>query len=84
MPEDITDRLILRILNTVVACLRKGVVSEKGYVDAGMIFSAGFPPFRGGPMVYIAEQNEAIIVERLNILFQRYGKRFLADAGWGN
>jgi 3-hydroxyacyl-CoA dehydrogenase/enoyl-CoA hydratase/3-hydroxybutyryl-CoA epimerase len=82
LPDDIIDRLILRMLNEAVACLREKVVSDSDYINAGMIFGAGFPPFRGGPFGYVFEQGEAIILQRLNLLAQRYGQRFLADAGW--
>jgi len=82
VPEDIIDRLILRMLNEAVACLRENLVADSDYLDAGMIFGAGFPPFRGGPMAYVREQGEALLLQRLNLLAQRYGKRFAADEGW--
>lgn len=82
LPEDILDRLVLSMLNAAVACLREQVVEDADALDAGMIFGAGFPPFRGGPMHYIAEQGESLLLQRLNLLSQRYGQRFLPDAGW--
>ena len=81
-PEDLSDRLILTMLNAAVACWRERIVSEKDYLDAGMIFGSGFPPFRGGPMHYIEEQGEALLLQRLNLLAQRYGDRFVPDPGW--
>jgi 3-hydroxyacyl-CoA dehydrogenase / enoyl-CoA hydratase / 3-hydroxybutyryl-CoA epimerase len=50
--NDITDRLISRILNESAACLREQVVSDGDLLDAGMIFGTGFAPFRGGPIHY--------------------------------
>lgn len=82
-PEDIVDRLILRIINEAVACLREKIVSDADFIDAGMIFGAGFPPFRGGPMHYAREQGKDLLLQRLNLLVQRYGERFLPDSGWG-
>ncbi len=82
LPEDILDRLTMSMLNAAVACLREQVVSDVDYLDAGMIFGAGFPPFRGGPMHYIAEQGESLLLQRLNLLAQRYGQRFVPDVGW--
>ncbi len=82
LPEDLIDRLIGRLLNAAVACLREKIVANADYLDAGMIFGAGFPPFRGGPMHYVASQGEALMVQRLNLLTQRYGERFLPDPGW--
>lgn len=82
-PEDIIDRLMLRMINEAIACLREGIVAEPDYLDAAMIFGIGFPPFLGGPMHYCEEQGEGLMLQRLNLLVQRYGERFSADAGWG-
>lgn len=49
---DISDRLVLQMLNQAFACLREGVVADADLLDAGMIFGTGFAPFRGGPMRY--------------------------------
>ena len=51
-PPDMTDRLILPMLNVCMACLREGVVADEDIVDGAMIFATGFAPFRGGPMHY--------------------------------
>ncbi|MEJ2619448.1 MAG: 3-hydroxyacyl-CoA dehydrogenase NAD-binding domain-containing protein [Candidatus Thiodiazotropha sp.] len=48
--EDLTDRMIFRLLNESVACLREGVIEDEDLLDAGVIFGTGFAPFRGGPM----------------------------------
>lgn len=82
VPADLSDRIILRMLNEAVACLREKVVQDQDSIDAGMIFGTGFPPFRGGPFAYIASQGEALLLQRLNLLSQRYGNRFLPDVGW--
>lgn len=83
VPEDLSDRLILRMVNEAVACLREHIVQDAEYLDAGMIFGTGFPPFRGGLMAYVHEQGEVMLLQRLNLLAQRYGKRFVPDLGWG-
>lgn len=44
----LADRLVLPMLNTLVACLREGIVEDDELVDGAMIFGAGFAPFRGG------------------------------------
>lgn len=49
---DISDRLVLRMLDESFACLREGVVADADLLDAGMIFGTGFAPFRGGPLCY--------------------------------
>jgi 3-hydroxyacyl-CoA dehydrogenase/enoyl-CoA hydratase/3-hydroxybutyryl-CoA epimerase len=78
----VTERLMLRLLNEAVACLREGVVSDPDAVDAGMVYGTGFAPFLGGPMRYIAALGETGISHSLYRLSQEYGKRFHPDAGW--
>jgi 3-hydroxyacyl-CoA dehydrogenase/enoyl-CoA hydratase/3-hydroxybutyryl-CoA epimerase len=50
--EEISDRLLLAMLNECFACLREQVVTDADLLDAGMIFGTGFAPFRGGPIHY--------------------------------
>lgn len=50
--EELSQRLIQRIIDEAQTCLREGVVEDAGLLDAGMIFGTGFAPFRGGPMAY--------------------------------
>lgn len=80
--SDVQDRLMLRLINEAVACLREGIVSDKDLLDAGIIFGTGFAPFRGGPMSYIDRTGEAVLYRRLVELEEKYGERFKPDAGW--
>jgi 3-hydroxyacyl-CoA dehydrogenase/enoyl-CoA hydratase/3-hydroxybutyryl-CoA epimerase len=80
--QELSDRLILRMLNEAAACLREGVVKNMDLLDAGMIFGTGFAPFRGGPICYAKSQGVATIVQRLTELAQRYGERYKPDDGW--
>ena len=81
-PDDLIDRLMLPMLNEAIAILRDKVVADAELVDAGVVFGAGFAPFRGGPLRYARERGVAQVVERLRELESRYGERFRADAGW--
>jgi len=81
-PADITDRLVLRMLNETVACLREQVVADEELADAGMIFGTGFAPFRGGPVNYIRSEGVEDLKIRLHDLTARHGSRFTADPGW--
>lgn len=83
VPEDALDRMILRMINEAIACLREKIVEDADLLDAGMIFGTGFAPFRGGPIHYVLEQGEGLMLQRLNLLVQRYGSRFEPDPGWG-
>jgi 3-hydroxyacyl-CoA dehydrogenase / enoyl-CoA hydratase / 3-hydroxybutyryl-CoA epimerase len=78
----ITERLVLRLLNEAVACLREGVVRDADAVDAGMVYGTGFAPYLGGPMRYIESLGETGIGHSLYRLSQEYGERFMPDAGW--
>ena len=41
------------------ACLEDGIVENREALDAGMIFGTGFAPFRGGPLFYLDNRQEA-------------------------
>ena len=79
---EVADRMILRMLNEVVACLREGVVESPEHLDAGMVFATGFAPFRGGPLRYIESVGADTLLKQLQALEQRLGARFRPDAGW--
>ena len=79
---EMTDRLILPMLNVCVACLREGIVEDEDVTDGAMIFGTGFAPFRGGPLHYARNRGADEIVLTLQRLEDRYGPRFVPDAGW--
>jgi 3-hydroxyacyl-CoA dehydrogenase/enoyl-CoA hydratase/3-hydroxybutyryl-CoA epimerase len=81
-PVDLTDRLILVLVNECVACAREGIVEDADLIDAGVIFGTGFAPFRGGPIAYARARGLEACESRLRELEQRYGARFRPDAGW--
>ena len=81
-PTDLADRLILRLVNEAVACLRDGVVESTDMIDAGVIFGTGFAPFRGGPICYANNRGIEQLVKLLENLDSLYGHRFKPDAGW--
>jgi 3-hydroxyacyl-CoA dehydrogenase/enoyl-CoA hydratase/3-hydroxybutyryl-CoA epimerase len=80
--EPITERLILRMVNEAVACLREGVVTDLDSIDAGMVYGTGFAPYLGGPMRYAETLGDVGICSTLRRLAQEYNKRFEPDAGW--
>lgn len=81
-PHDLQDRLILALVNEAVAVLREQVVADADLVDAGVIFGAGFAPFRGGPLHYARNRGIDAVIARLRELEQQYGDRFRPDPGW--
>ncbi|MEW5754672.1 MAG: 3-hydroxyacyl-CoA dehydrogenase NAD-binding domain-containing protein [Pseudomonadota bacterium] len=81
-PDDLTERLIMRLVNECMACLREGVVENAELLDAGVIFGTGFAPFRGGPMRYAKDRGNAQIQQQLAELKRLHGERFSPDSGW--
>jgi 3-hydroxyacyl-CoA dehydrogenase/enoyl-CoA hydratase/3-hydroxybutyryl-CoA epimerase len=81
-PADLEDRLMLALANEAVACLREGVVADADQIDAGLIFGAGYPPFRGGPLHAARTRGVDACVRRLEELAALHGPRFAPDAGW--
>ncbi|KQT88049.1 3-hydroxyacyl-CoA dehydrogenase NAD-binding domain-containing protein [Aurantimonas sp. Leaf443] len=79
---DLTDRLILPMLDAVVACLREGVVESEEIADGAMIFGTGFAPFRGGPLAYARARGIETVTAAMTRLESRLGTRFHPDAGW--
>jgi len=83
-PEDLQERLILPLINEAVAALHEGVVEDADWLDAGMIFGAGFAPFRGGPIQYVRQSGRERVLARLSALQSRHGERFAPRPGWDN
>lgn len=81
-PEDLQDRLMLRLINEAIACLREGVVRDDDLIDAGVIFGTGFAPFRGGPLHYLQQSDPEEQRHHLEELQHHYGARFDIDDGW--
>jgi len=80
--QEITDRMLLRLLNETVSCLREQVVENGDLLDAGMIFGTGFAPFRGGPVHHIEAQGSDKLLQQLHSLQKLRGDRFRPDSGW--
>ncbi len=81
-PGDITDRLILPMVNESVACLSEGVVADADLLDAGVIFGTGFAPFRGGPLRYARDRGVAEVRATLEALQAKHGDWFRPHDGW--
>jgi 3-hydroxyacyl-CoA dehydrogenase / enoyl-CoA hydratase / 3-hydroxybutyryl-CoA epimerase len=80
--RELTDRLILPMLDVCVTCLREGIVADEDTLDGAMVFATGFAPFRGGPMHYARARGALNVQHDLERLAGRYGDRFQPDPGW--
>lgn len=81
-PTDVKERLILRLLNETIACLREKVTDSQELIDAGIIFGTGFAPFHGGPLQYIKDRGSDQVLMALENLEKIHGPRFKPDDGW--
>jgi len=80
--QDISDRLVLRMLNEAFACLREGVVANGDLLDAGMIFGTGFAPFRGGPIQYAKSQGIHELYQQFVLQQQARGANLERTETW--
>ena len=80
--SDIEDRLILRMINEAMSCLREHVAESKDLIDAGIIFGTGFAPFHGGPLQYVKDRGQSEVLLALKNLEKIHGSRFKPDDGW--
>ena len=68
--------MTLAIINEAAFCVDEGVASDPGMVDLAMIFGAGFPPFRGGPLRHGDALGVAHVASRLTALRAEKGERY--------
>ncbi len=80
--HDICDRLMMAMLAEAFTCLQQGVVESADHLDAGIIFGAGFAPFRGGLIHYAQAIGRAGLQELAKRLEQQYGERFFVNSDW--
>lgn len=78
----IQDRMIMKLLNESVACLREGIVENEDMIDAGVIFGTGFAPFRSGSIHHIHSEGVESLINKMNELEKQFGERFKADEYW--
>ena len=76
MPEEISLRCTMALLNEALRCLDEGILRSARDGDVGAIFGIGFPPFRGGPFRYVDGLGAPEVLRRTRSLEQRFGARF--------
>lgn len=84
--DEISDRLVLSLINEGVRCLDEGVAGTPGkdaarQIDLGTVMGTGFPPFRGGLVYYAEKLGAAILLEKLERLESTFGSRFSPAEG---
>lgn len=74
--DEIQQRVALAMVNEAARCLEEDILSQPRDGDIGAVFGLGFPPFRGGPFRYIDTVGAERVVQMLEELTERHGKRF--------
>ena len=74
--EEITRRLVLRMVNEAFYVIQEGIAQRESDVDAAMVLGTGFPDFRGGVMKYARDLGLAKVVALLDALAADVGERF--------
>jgi 3-hydroxyacyl-CoA dehydrogenase/enoyl-CoA hydratase/3-hydroxybutyryl-CoA epimerase len=75
-PREIEERCLYALLNEAAMAYAEGVVRSPRDGDLASIFGIGFPPFRGGPLRMIDDLGQANVVQTLERLAAKHGKRF--------
>jgi 3-hydroxyacyl-CoA dehydrogenase / enoyl-CoA hydratase / 3-hydroxybutyryl-CoA epimerase len=75
--EQVIQRMMYLMVNEAAWCLEEQIISTPQDVDTGMVFGAGFPPFRGGLCKWADAVGLKTIVESLRDLKDLFGERFM-------
>lgn len=79
--DEITARLVLRMVCEVFHVLDEGVAERESDIDIAMVLGTGFPDFRGGVLRYARNCGLDNIKARLAELTEQFGERFAPGAG---
>ncbi|PLY07571.1 MAG: enoyl-CoA hydratase [Arcobacter sp.] len=74
--EQIIQRCIYIMINEASRCLEEGIVQSANVINFAMITGTGFPPYKGGLLNYANDVGLENVLNTLNSLYGRYGKRF--------
>jgi 3-hydroxyacyl-CoA dehydrogenase / enoyl-CoA hydratase / 3-hydroxybutyryl-CoA epimerase / enoyl-CoA isomerase len=62
--EEIIDRLMIPLCLEAVSCLEQGIADSANDIDMALIFGVGFPPFRGGALLYLENMGIGTFCEK--------------------
>ncbi len=74
--DEITERLVLRMVSEAFYVLEEGVARGQPDVDVATVLGTGFPDFRGGVLKYANDLGLNRVLTRLDELAGRLGERF--------
>ncbi len=73
---EIEERLIYTLINESARVVQNGIALRPSDVSVGMVLGTGFPPYRGGPLLYADLIGPRKVVDSLNKYAEKYGDRF--------
>jgi 3-hydroxyacyl-CoA dehydrogenase len=76
--EEIVHRLVFALVNEAAHILEEGIANKASDIDIAYIFGYGFPPYRGGPMLYADEVGLFNVVQAMH----RFAQNPLDDASF--
>ncbi len=76
--EEIVQRLVFALVNEAAHILEEGIANKASDIDIAYIFGYGFPPYRGGPMLYADEVGLFNVVQAMH----RFAKNPHDDANF--
>jgi len=79
-PEEITRRLVLRMVNEAFHVMQEGIVQRESDVDAAMVLGTGFPDFRGGVLKYARDLGLGKVLADMEQLAEGLGERYSPSA----
>ena len=76
--EEIVQRLVFALVNEAAHILEEGIANKASDIDIAYIFGYGFPPYRGGPMLYADEVGLFNVMQAMH----RFAQNPLDDANF--
>jgi 3-hydroxyacyl-CoA dehydrogenase / enoyl-CoA hydratase / 3-hydroxybutyryl-CoA epimerase len=70
------ERLVLLMVNEAAVVLGEGLAETAEMIDLAMVLGTGWAPHRGGPLRYADERGLGNVVEGIESLAARHGRRF--------
>ncbi len=74
--NQIIQRMMVLMVNEASRCLEEKIIRAPEDIDTGMVFGAGFPPFRGGLCKWADDIGLKSIVNILKNFKEMFGDRF--------
>jgi 3-hydroxyacyl-CoA dehydrogenase len=74
--DEITRRLVLRMVNEAFFVMEEGIAQRESDVDVALVLGTGFPDFRGGVLKYARDLGLGNVRVDLDRLAAEHGARF--------